>query len=282
MNEKIAVVTDSTSDLSKEVLKDKNIESFPLKIIYSDREYRDRVDIQPQEVYDKFEQEIPTTSMPGPDEVKNMYLNLKEKGYTHIISIHISSGLSGTYNTCKMVSKEIEGIKIELIDSKMLSMGLGRLVLYAQDLIDKGENNFESIVKMVKEKVDNIDLFFIVSTLKYLKKGGRIGKVRGTIAELLNIKPIISIDDEGQYYTFDKVRTRKKSIKKLIDLAKEKINDGMCYVDVMHADAKEEAVVILDKLKNISNVKEALLGEISPAMVVHSGPGLIGVCITKQ
>jgi len=282
MNEKIAVVTDSTSDLSKEVLKDKNIESFPLKIIYSDREYRDRVDIQPQEVYDKFEQEIPTTSMPGPDEVKNMYLDLKEKGYTHIISIHISSGLSGTYNTCKMVSKEIEGIKIELIDSKMLSMGLGRLVLYAQDLIDKGENNFESIVKMVKEKVDNIDLFFIVSTLKYLKKGGRIGKVRGTIAELLNIKPIISIDDEGQYYTFDKVRTRKKSIKKLIDLAKEKINDGMCYVDVMHADAKEEAVVILDKLKNISNVKEALLGEISPAMVVHSGPGLIGVCITKQ
>lgn len=282
MNEKIAVVTDSTSDLSKEVLKAKNIESFPLKIIYSDREYRDRVDIQPQEVYDKFEQEIPTTSMPGPDEVKNMYLDLKEKGYTHIISIHISSGLSGTYNTCKMVSKEIEGIKIELIDSKMLSMGLGRLVLYAQDLIDKGENNFESIVKMVKEKVDNIDLFFIVSTLKYLKKGGRIGKVRGTIAELLNIKPIISIDDEGQYYTFDKVRTRKKSIKKLIDLAKEKINDGMCYVDVMHADAKEEAVVILDKLKNISNVKEALLGEISPAMVVHSGPGLIGVCITKQ
>ena len=282
MNEKIAVVTDSTSDLSKEVLKDKNIESFPLKIIYSDREYRDRVDIQPQEVYDKFEQEIPTTSMPGPDEVKNMYLDLKEKGYTHIISIHISSGLSGTYNTCKMVSREIKGIEIELIDSKMLSMGLGRLVLYAQDLVDKGENDFESIVKMVKEKVDNIDLFFIVSTLKYLKKGGRIGKVRGTIAELLNIKPIISIDDEGQYYTFDKVRTRKKSIKKLIDLAKEKINDGMCYVDVMHADAKEEASGILDKLKNLTNVKEALLGEISPAMVVHSGPGLIGVCITKE
>jgi len=282
MNEKIAVVTDSTSDLSKEILKEKNIESFPLKIIYSDREYRDRVDIQPQEVYDNFEKEIPTTSMPGPDEVKNMYLNLKEKGYTHIISIHISSGLSGTYNTCKMVSKEIEGIKIELIDSKMLSMGLGRLVLYAQELVDKGENNFESIVKMVKEKVDNIDLFFIVSTLKYLKNGGRIGKVRGTIAELLNIKPIISIDDEGQYYTFDKVRTRKKSIKKLMDLAKDKINDGMCYVDVMHADAKEEAVGILDKLKSLSNVKEALLGEISPAMVVHSGPGLIGVCITKQ
>lgn len=282
MNEKIAVVTDSTSDLSKEVLKEKNIESFPLKIIYSDREYRDRVDIQPQEVYDSFEKEIPTTSMPGPEEIKSKYLELKDKGFTHIISIHISSGLSGTYNTCKMVSKEIEGITIELIDSKMLSMGLGRLVLYAQELVEKGEHNFESIVEMVKNKIDKIELYFIVSTLKYLKKGGRIGKVKGTIAELLNIKPIISIDEEGKYYTFDKVRSRNKSIKKLINLAKEKINDGICYVDVMHADAQKEAAGILDKLKGLTNVKEALLGEISPAMVVHSGPGLIGVCITKE
>ncbi|MDZ7671938.1 MAG: DegV family protein [Halanaerobiales bacterium] len=282
MSEKIAVVTDSTSDLSKEILKEKNIESFPLKIIYSDREYRDRVNIQPQEVYDSFEKEIPSTSMPGPEEIKNKYLELKDKGFTHIISIHISSGLSGTYNTCKMASNEIEGVTIELIDSKMLSMGLGRLVLYAQELVDKGEDSFDSIVEMVKNKIDRIDLYFVVSTLKYLKKGGRIGKVKGTIAELLNIKPIISIDEEGKYYTFDKVRSRKKSINRLIDLAKEKINDGICFVDVMHADAKKEASSILDKLKDLNNVKEASLGEISPAMVVHSGPGLIGVCITKE
>jgi DegV family protein with EDD domain len=282
MREKIAVVTDSTSDLSKEILKEKNIESFPLKIIYSDREYRDRVNIQPQEVFDSFEKEIPSTSMPGPEEIKNKYLELKDKGFTHIISIHISSGLSGTYNTCKMVSNEIEGVNIELIDSKMLSMGLGRLVLYAQELVDKGEDSFDSIVEMVKNKIDRIDLYFIVSTLKYLKKGGRIGKVKGTIAELLNIKPIISIDEEGKYYTFDKVRSRKKSINRLIDLAKEKINDGICFIDVMHADAKEEASSILDKLKDLANVKEASLGEISPAMVVHAGPGLIGVCITKE
>src|SRR6056297_4259400 len=277
MNEKIAVVTDSTSDLSKEILKEKNIESFPLKIIYSDREYRDRVDIQPQEVYDNFEKEIPTTSMPGPDEVKNMYLNLKEKGYTHIISIHISSGLSGTSNTCKMVSKEIEGIKIELIDSKMLSMGLGRLVLYAQELVDKGENNFESIVKMVKEKVDNIDLFFIVSTLKYLKKGGRIGKVSGTIAELLNIKPIISIDKEGEYFTFDKVRGRARSLKKMFKIIKSRLKEKKKYlVDVAHAAAEEEAEKLIDKFKNLPGVEDTFLSEISPVMVVHAGPGLLG------
>lgn len=282
MSEKIAIVTDSTCDLSKEILDERDISFLPLKIIYEDSEYKDRVNITPQEVYKKFSEEIPSTSMPGFEEIKEKYLELKEKGYTHIISIHISSGLSGTYNTCKMVSQEIEGVTIEVVDSKMLSMGLGRLVLYAKDLIDEGKENFESIVDKVYEKKDNIELYFIVETLKYLRKGGRIGKVKGTIAELLNIKPIISIDEEGKYFTFDKVRSRKKSIKKLIDIAKDKINEGICYVDVMHADAKEEADQILEKLKNVSNVKDIFLGEISPAMVVHAGPGLIGVCITKK
>jgi DegV family protein with EDD domain len=282
MSEKIAVVTDSTCDLSKETLEERGISFLPLNIIYKDSEYQDRVNISPKEVYEKFSEEIPSTSMPGPDEIKKKYLKLKEEGYTHIISIHISSGLSATYNTCKMVGKDIEGLTIETVDSKMLSMGLGRLVLYTKDLIDAGEENFKSIVEKVYEKRDNIELYFIVETLKYLKKGGRIGKVKGTIAELLNIKPIISIDEEGKYFTFDKVRSRKKSIKRLVKIAKEKINESICYVDVMHADAKEEAEQILENLKKMPNVKETLLGEISPAMVVHAGPGLIGICITKK
>ncbi|SRR6056297_1500368 len=282
MEEKIAVVTDSTCDLSKEILEEKEIDFLPLKIIYEKNQYKDRIDIKPQEVYDNFDNEIPSTSMPTPAEIKTKYLELKEEGYNHIISIHISSGLSGTYNTCKMAANQLEDLTVEVIDSKMLSMGLGRLVLYAKELVDSGDYSFSEIINMVNNKKEEIKLYFIVSTLKYLKKGGRIGKVKGTIAELLNIKPIISINEAGEYFTFDKVRSRKKSIKKLINLAKEKINDSICYVDVMHADAKDEAMDILDKLKDLPNVKEALLGEISPAMVVHSGPGLIGVCITKK
>jgi len=281
MKEKIAVVTDSTCDLSSEILEEQEIEFLPLKIIYENNQYKDRVDIKPQTVYDNFEREIPSTSMPTPAEVREKYLELHEKGYTHIISIHISSGLSGTYNICQMVADQLDEITVQVIDSKMLSMGLGRLVLYTKELIDSNQHSFNEIVDKVEIKKEEIDLYFIVDTLKYLKKGGRIGKVRGTIAELLNIKPIISINEEGEYFTFDKVRSRKKSITKLINLAKEKINEGFCYVDVMHADAKEEAVDILDKLKDLPTVKDTVLGEISPAMVVHSGPGLIGVCITK-
>jgi len=281
MEEKIAIVTDSASDLPKEILEKRSIEFLPLKIIFSDGQYEDRVDIEPHEVYERMSSETPSTSMPTREEIRSKYLKLKEHGFTHIISIHISSGLSGTYENCKMASQNIEGVEIELIDSKLLSMGLGRLVLYAKDLIEEGKSKFSDIVDMVKDKKKEIDLYFIVDTLKYLKEGGRIGKISGTIAEFLDIKPIISIDKEGQYYTFDKVRTKKKAIKKLLKLTQDKASEALSYIDIMHADAEEESLKIYKKVKKLDNVKESIFGEISPAMVVHSGPGLIGVCITK-
>ena len=246
MNEKIAVVTDSTSDLTKADLEKYGIKSIPLKVIYSDKQFHDRVDITPAEVYKSFEQEIPTTSMPSPQEIKDVYNQLKDEGYTHIISVHISAGLSATYSNCMMVANQIEGIEVEVIDSKMLSKGLGRLVLYTNSLVENGELSFNEIIEKVEAKKDKIEVFFVVETLKYLKKGGRIGKVSGTIAEFLNIKPIIAIDDEGEYYTYDKVRGRSKSLKKMYSLITEKIKAGKKYnLDVMHAGAKEEAEKLL-------------------------------------
>ncbi len=281
MVEKIALVTDSTCDLSAELLEEKNINFLPLKIIYQDGEYLDRVDIQPGEIYQHFEKEIPSTSMPGPEEFKEIYQKLKEEGFTHIISIHISSGLSATFNVGKMAAEQLENIEIEVIDSKGLSMALGRLVLYCSDLIDKQEFSFQEIVNKVRAKVKDINVFFVVKTLKYLKKGGRIGRITGTVGEILSIKPIISIDEDGVYYNFDKARGRRKSLSRLIEIAKERILQGECYVDVMHADAEEEARDIFTSLKNLAGVKEAHLGEISPVMAVHAGPGLIGVAITR-
>lgn len=282
MQEKIAVVTDSTSDLTKEQLEQYGITSIPLKVIYSDSQFHDRVDITPAEVYESFEKEIPTTSMPSPQEIMDVYNELKEEGYTHIISIHISNGLSATYSNCMMVADQIEGIEVEVIDSKMLSKGLGRLVLYADNLIKKEELDFNEVVEKVEAKKDSIEVFFVVETLKYLKKGGRIGKVSGTIAEFLNIKPIIAIDDEGEYFTFDKVRGRKRSLKKMYSLIKDRLKEGKEYVvDVMNAAAEEEAEGLLEKFKQLSQVKETYFSEISPVMVVHTGPGLIGVVLTE-
>ena len=282
MKEKIAVVTDSTSDLTKSDLEKYGIESIPLKVIYSDQQFHDRVDITPAEVYESFEREIPTTSMPSPQEIMDVYNKLKDEGYTHIISIHISSGLSATYSNCMMVSDQIEGVEVEVIDSKMLSKGLGRLVLYANSLVEAGELSFAEIIEKVEAKKDKIEVFFVVETLKYLKKGGRIGKVSGTIAEFLNIKPIIAINDEGEYFTFDKVRGRSRSLKKMYSIIKDKLQEGKEYVvDVMNAAAEEEGRGLLEKFKKLSQVKETYFSEISPVMVVHTGPGLIGVVLTE-
>ncbi|MGP3777839.1 DegV family protein [Halanaerobium saccharolyticum] len=283
MKEKIAVVTDSTSDLTKEDLEKYGIKSIPLKVIYSDAQYHDRVDITPAEVYESFEREIPTTSMPSPQEIMDVYNELKDEGYTHIISIHISSGLSATYSNCMMVADQIEGIEVEVVDSKMLSKGLGRLVMYTNSLVEKGELSFAEIIKKTEAKKDKIEVFFVVETLKYLKKGGRIGKVSGAIAEFLNIKPIIAIDEEGEYFTFDKVRGRSRSLKKMYSIIKDKIEEGKEYVvDVMNAAAEEEAKGLLDKFKDLKQVKETYFSEISPVMVVHTGPGLIGVVLTEM
>jgi len=282
MEEKIAVVTDSTSDLSREELKENGIYSLPLKVIYSDGQYQDRIEITPSEVYESMEREIPTTSMPSPQEIEDLYNELKEEGYTHIISIHISAGLSATYNNCRMVADQIEGIEVEVVDSKMLSKALGRLVLYAAELVESGQYSFRELVEKVEAKREKIDVFFVVETLKYLKAGGRIGKVSGTIAQLLNIKPIISIDDEGEYYTFDKIRGRSRSIKKMFNIIKNKIEKKKKYlVDVAHAAAEEEAEKLIEKFKNISAVESTFLSEISPVMVVHAGPGLLGIVLTE-
>ena len=283
MNKKIAIVTDSTSDLRSEELEELGIESLPLKVIYDNKQFQDRVDIQPAEVYEKLEEEIPTTSMPSPKEIKETYSKLKDKGYTHIISIHISKGLSATYNNCKMVAEQMEDLTIEVIDSKMLSKGLGRLVLYAQKLVDKGEDNFEEIIEKIEEKKDKIEVFFVVKTLKYLKEGGRIGKVAGTIAQLLNIKPIISIDDDGEYFTFDKIRGRSRSLEKMFSIIKDKLKKDKNYLlDVVNAAAEEEAKNLKNKFENLNSIKEVFFGEISPVMIVHTGPGLIGVVLTEM
>lgn len=282
MNEKIAIVTDSTSDLKREDLDKYGIKSLPLKVIYKDRQYQDRVDITPAEVYEGMKDEIPTTSMPSPQEIEDLYTELQEEGYTHIISIHISSGLSATYSNCRMVAEQMDDLVVEVVDSKMLSMGLGRLVLYAKDLIAAKEFTFTEIVEKVEDKREKVEIFFVVETLKYLKKGGRIGKVSGTIGELLNIKPIISIDEDGEYYTFTKVRGRKKSIKKMYSLIKDRLKDGKKYcLDIMNAAAPEEAQDLLDKFRDIPSITDIFIGEISPVMVVHAGPGLLGLTLTE-
>ncbi|MBO8138449.1 MAG: DegV family protein, partial [Desulfotomaculum sp.] len=278
---KVAIVTDSTCDISKEEFKKYGINLLPLKVVYNDRQYMDRVEIEPQEVYDSMKNETPKTSMPSPGEAVNLFEKLAKEGFTDVIAIHISSGLSGTYQMVKTVARQMKNIiNIEVIDSKALSLGLGFLVLEARRQIEEGID-FEEVVKRLRGLQKKVKVFFVVKTLEYLRKGGRIGYVAGTIGEMLNVKPIISINEEGKYYTYDKVRGRKRSLNKLVEIVREYAEGKKLKLAVMHADALEEARSVAKKLQ-LPNLDLVGVGEISPAMVVHAGPGLVGVAFYEE
>ena len=276
---KIAIVTDSTSDLDPEMIQEFGIEVLPLHIVYQDREYLDRVDISPDEVYAHMDIEVPTTSLPSPAEISNLFSRLRDEQVTHVLAIHISSGLSGTYETVCQVALEYKEMVTEVVDSKSLSMGLGFSVLEAARQLRRS-TDFQSVIQVAKNVSQQTRLYFVLSTLDYLKRGGRIGYVSGTIGELLNIKPIITVNSEGKYITFAKVRGRDLSLKKLFDILKESTQGGHYNVAVVHGGAEQEARKLWQKAQQLPNINELLFNQISPVMGVHTGPGLVGIIIS--
>lgn len=281
MDNGIAIVTDSTSDLPRDILENSSIHCIPLKVIFNDKEqFKDRIEITPKEVYDNIEDKTPTTSMPSPQQFVDKYSELKEKGFNKIISLHLSQNLSGTYNVAKTVSQQMDEIQIEVIDSKSASMGLGRLALYAEQMAKDG-NNFNEIVSNVKKNINNIEIYVVVETLKYLKRGGRIGKIAGTVGEILSIKPIVSIDGEGELYTYDKSRGRKRSLKRLLNIVDQEIKNDLCNIDIMHTNSLDDAKKVRKKLEKRDNIRELTINELGPVIGVHTGPGLIGAVITN-
>lgn len=278
--QKIAIITDSTCDLSDEILNKYNIRFVPLRIIFSTEEFIDRITLTAQEFYDKLKNEIPKTSLPSPKDTVALFEELRKEGFTHVLSINLSSGLSGTYEMMNNVAKQFKDICIEVIDARTLSMGLGFLVLEAVKSLQE-TCDFSAMVEEVKAKIHNISTFFVIPSLEYLRKGGRIGKVAGTIGDLMQIKPIISIDVEGKYFTFDKVRGRKQSLNRMFEIVKEKTLNKLSEVAVLHGMAEEEGRELLEKIKNLPTVKTTFFEQISPVLGVHTGPGLVGIVINN-
>jgi DegV family protein with EDD domain len=278
---KIALVTDSTSDLDKEIVEKYNIKVLPLRIRYKDKEYIDRVSITPKEVYDSLDKEIPHTSLPSIQDIEELFEKLELEEYTHAIIVPISSGLSGTYNTLKLVSENHTNIITTVFDSKSLTLGAGAIIIKCGELIDEGKT-YEYIVESLPKIRDSISVFYAVDTLKYLISGGRIGKVSGTVGEILNIKPIISIDSFGIYYTYVKVRGKKKALSKLLDISKDILSSSKCRIWVMSGGAEEECNKVFESFKSMTNINFLGRGDISPVAGVHTGPGLVGIVIMRE
>lgn len=276
--QKIALITDSACDLDLNTLKKNNINLLPLRIIYSNAEYRDRIDISPSEVYKNLENEIPKTSLPSAKDTEEILNKLEEESYTHVICISISSGLSGSYNALRLALEDHPNLTSFVYDTKILAYPQGEIVLEVAKLIREGKN-FNEIVSEIPNIRKRITGYFTLNTLEYLKKGGRIGRLAGTVGELLNLKPIITTDENGVYYTVTKVRGRKQSLSKMTELLKGYLEKCKCEVAVLHAGCEEEAIKYMEAIKNLPNISSIKIAEISPALGVHSGPGLFGFSV---
>lgn len=278
MSERIGIITDSTSDIPANIIEQYGIEVLPLQIIYQNQQYRDGIEITPQEVYDRLEEEVPSTSLPKPSDVESLLNKMRDEGFTHIIAIHISSGLSGTAQMMQTMADQAKDLVIKVIDSKSISMGLGYMAIEAAKAVEN-KMSFEAICHHLSGVRERLSVFFVLNTLEYLKKGGRIGKVSGTIGQLLNIKPIIQVNTEGIYTTLTKVRGQKQSIERMFSIAKEHLSKAACQVAVCYGGAQEEALNLAKRVEALPNLKELLTATVSPVIGVHTGPGTLGFAI---
>ncbi len=281
-DEKIAILVDSCTDVPKEYRDKYKMYVAPLTIIYKDAEYRDGIDIQPEEVFARFAEEIPSTSLPSPSTVEDLFKQIKADGYDKVIAVLISSGLSGTYNMISGFGPSPEGLEARYIDTKNIGIGSGFSAIRAGELIEQGLS-FAEVCRGVERAAANTRLFFCVSTLEYLVKGGRIGRVSGMVGTILDLKPVISCDEDGIYYTVAKARGRKKSLVLALEKAVEFADGAKEYnITVMHGAAQAEADALLASMKErLPNARISFEGQITPALVVHTGPGLIGIGIQR-
>lgn len=273
---KTAIMVDSGCDISQEFIENYDIKVLRLKVLYGDRMYSDGLDIDPLEVYRRFPQEIPTTSTPNMYEVSELVNEIKSEGYEKIIGITISSGLSGTYNAVAMAF-EGEDIETFAFDTKNISIGAGLLAMWAAKKLSEGWT-FEAVKHGLNDKISDSKVFFYMDTLDYLRKGGRISPAVAIVGKALNLKPIISCNEKGTYYTVSKIRGQHKGLEKLMDSLKDYIGDKKAYLAIMNGDGTRYLDVIRARIKEMFPQCEVVVDkQITATMAIHTGPGLIGV-----
>ena len=278
MKNKVAILVDSGTDVPQELIEKYQMYVIPLKIIYKDRVYTDKVDITPEEIYQRLPQEIPGTSLPDGETITKIFEQIKQDGYEKILAVTISSGLSGTYNIVRLIAQQQEELEAYVLDTKNIGIGAGFSAIQAAKWLEEGME-WSLLIERLNELVKQTKVFFNVATLEYLHKGGRMGLVASILGTALKLNPIISCNDEGIYYTVGKARGRKKSLDRTVSYVKERVGTAKVFnLAVAHGDAKEEATEMMARLKEeFPQAQQIYFGQISPALVVHTGPGLLGV-----
>lgn len=273
--ERISIVTDSTADLPPDLLAEYDITVVPLKIYFGQEEYREGVDITADEFYKKLRSSShhPKTSQPSPAEFVSCYEVLSKKS-DRIISIHLSSRLSGTYQSA-VIAKDMVKVPVDVIDSKGASMMLGFAVLEAAKAAKEGMHR-EDILQKINHVIENLKVYFVLDTLDWLQKGGRIGKASAFLGNLLNIKPMLTISD-GLVTPVEKIRGKNKVMEKLLEKIAADMDKAPFTATIVHSDCRSEAEKFKEVLKKHFDFKKLDISVIGAVIGTYTGPGTIGI-----
>lgn len=280
---KIALVTDSTCDLSQDIIDNYQINMLPININFGENHYLDKVTIQPEQFYTllKENKDSPKSSQVNEKSFTNLYSHLASH-YDSVIAIHLSDKLSGTFNSswkaAQAISKEFNK-PISVINSKNLSGALGLVVLRAAQAIEAGYSH-DQIVNMAESWSNHLKIFVSVKSIKYLVRGGRVSAVRGLIARILNINPIVSIDETGKAVVFDKTFNQRANMEKVMGYVKKISHENIIWnYIVLHANNDDAAKYYSDKMENLTHKKPVSVVNISPIIGANAGIGAAAVAL---
>ncbi|RME91261.1 MAG: DegV family protein [Anaerolineae bacterium] len=275
----VAIVTDSTAYLPEELVKKYHLTILPQLLIWGEETLEDGVDIQPEEFYNRLKtaKQMPTTSQVTPAAMQKAFTRLLEEGYD-VLGIFISSKLSGTIQSALQARDALNSgkDKVEIVDSQSTAMAMGFHVLSAARAAAEGASLAEC--KAIAEKArQHTGVYFVVDTLEFLHRGGRIGGAQRFLGSALNLKPLLAIID-GRVEAVERIRTKRKALKRLLEVIGEHV-EGKSPVRLatLHANAPQEARELLDKASEMFNPVESIFSEVSPVIGTHAGPGTVGL-----
>ena len=271
----IKIITDSMCDVPKSYIEECDILVVPLTVHFGGQIYKDGIDIKPIEFYNMLEKEaqLPKTSQVSPVEFMKVFKEELDKG-NELIVINASSALSGTHNSALLAKNQIESQLIHVVDTQGITLGAGTLVIKAARLAKQGMLA-EDILKEIEESKERLKHYFVLDTLKYLHKGGRISLSASVLGSILNIKPILTVES-GKMVLMEKSRGTKKAIFSLIEMIKENgwSLDGK-VIGINHSNAQDLADVAEDLLRKEFNIKEVIRGEVGSVVAAYAGPGAV-------
>lgn len=276
---KVAIVTDSTAYIPKDLLGQYAVTVVPQVLIWGEKTYEDGIDIQPNEFYQKLAtaKVMPTTSQVSVPNMQKAFSRLLEQGYD-VLGIFLSAKLSGTMQSAlqgrELLEKDRE--HVEIIDSNTTAMALGFQVLTVARAAAQGASTAEC--KALAEKIRaHTGVYFVVDTLEFLHRGGRIGGAQRLLGTALNLKPLLTVQD-GKVEAVERIRTKAKAVERLIEIVGEQTaGKSPVRVATLHANAEAEAREILNRVANLTNATESVFTSVSPVVGTHTGPGTVGI-----